>query len=135
MWYASVSKVSSRLKLPYLCKSKICVSSRTNVVIQVVPIKIFQLFCCEWYPRYFIVVMVRGMKPVTVMNIKWRVRMSESRETVLCWQILGLFKNTLLNVKVLQFKMSEWLVNWCGYQYASFLKKISQNLSGTTDWN
>lgn len=66
----------------YIYKRKIRISSRANVMIEVVPIVVFQLFSCKGYPGDFVRVMIRRVKAVTIMNIErwiWMPKIEEKK--------------------------------------------------------
>ena len=73
-----------------LGKNEIGVSSGADVVVQVIPLEVLELFGGEGDPRSFVLFMIRGLESVVVVEVEWRVwvpaqsdniRYSSSR----CW--------------------------------------------------
>lgn len=72
-------KISSMLSIwSHLLKHEICVASRANVLIHVVPVEVLKLFCREIDPGDLVSIMIWRVKSITIIDIDWCVRMSRT---------------------------------------------------------
>ena len=65
-----------RSRNSHLMQREVCISSCANVLIHVVPIEIFKLFCCEVHTGNLVCVMIWCVEAITIVEVDWRVRMS-----------------------------------------------------------
>lgn len=81
--------------LQCIYQNKFRITPSANIVIQIIPIIMFQLLCCKRRIRLLISVMIRGIKSISILIIKtriWMPKIKQKRRIVITF-IFNTFKN------------------------------------------